>query len=388
VNPFRILPALLVVVVVSACSSNSSTISTPAPTPTPTPTPTPVAPTLTKPTPVTPLDVAQLDNVRPTVTVDNGTSNQTTPAKTYDFQIADNSAFTLNANFNEWYATTVVGTSVPEDPSGRTSFTPTADLQPTTKYYWRARLVQGSTNSDWSDVRTFTTKRVGYNRPGALYDPLVNSETIGTISGSRNVTWVPGQGIRINDQFAYVLYTLPQTYSSGEMSAEVTGLAPNGEPGKGRIFSILDRLNVLSSAAKYSINVQYRGADGVPSDCITFKSILGDNDHSVEAADRYRNIFHLDPSKVYLFSVFWTPTSVRVVVKEGGATGFVLYDELATATSGTTNWNPDVMYAYVGTSNANYTSVDGSRVGMIFRNFWVGSTPRPASLGSALDAGR
>ncbi len=102
--------------------------------------------------------------------------------------------------------------------------------------------MQGSSKSDWSEVRTFKTKLVGYNKPGALYDPLVNGETVGSIGGSGNITWVPGQGIRMNDQRAYVVYTLPQVYSSGEISAEVTGLGPGGSPGKGRIFSILDRL--------------------------------------------------------------------------------------------------------------------------------------------------
>ncbi len=138
--------------------------------------------------------------------------------------------------------------------------------------------MQGSSKSDWSDVRMLKTKLVGYNKPGALYDPLVNGETVGSIGGSGNITWVPGQGIRMNDQRAYVVYTLPQVYSSGEISAEVTGLGPGGSPGKGRIFSILDRLGVLASSAHHSINVQYRGVGGAPDNCIAWKAILGDND--------------------------------------------------------------------------------------------------------------
>ena len=81
---------------------------------------------------------------------------------------------------------------------------------------------------------------------------------------------------------------------------------------------------------------------------------------------------------------FWTPTSVRVVVKEGSTTGPVVYDFKANATSCTTNWDPSVMYAFLGTNNAAYTGVDGTRTGMTLRNFWVGSTPRPTTLGSAI----
>lgn len=378
----RIVPALMVAVALSACSSDSPTSSTSTPA-----APT-VAPTLTKPAPDTPADGTQLDNLRPTLTVVNGTSNQSA-AKTYEFQVSDNSSFTASASFAGTYATTVSGTGIAEDASGKTKFTPTQDLQPTTKYYWRARMVQGATNSDWSDVRTFKTKLVGYNKPGALYDPLVNSETVGSIGGSRNITWMPGQGIRMNDEFAYVVYDLPQNYSSGEMSAEVTGLAPGGAPGKARIFSMLDRLGSIASSSKYSFNVQYRGAGGVPDDCITWKAVLGDNSHAVEAnVSRFDMVFTLDPSKVYLWQGFWTPTTFRVVVKEGGTTGPVVYDQIADAVPGTSDWNPEKMYAFIGTNNGAFVQNDGTRAGMTVRNLWVGSTPRPTTLGSAIDARR
>jgi hypothetical protein len=44
-------------------------------------------------------------------------------------------------------------------------------FQPTTRFYWRARLSQGTATSDWSEVRSFKTKLVGFNRAGELYDP-------------------------------------------------------------------------------------------------------------------------------------------------------------------------------------------------------------------------
>ena len=157
------------------------------------------------------------------------------------------------------------------------------------------------------------TQPEGYIRGTELYDPLTNGKTVGTIGGSGNVTWVPGQGIRMNDELAYVVYQLPQVFSSGEISVEVTGLNPGGPCCKPRIFSILDRQNAIASASKYSFNVQYRGAGGAPDNCITFKAVLGDNANSVEPDDRFANTFILDPSKVYLWQAFWTPTSFRLV---------------------------------------------------------------------------
>jgi hypothetical protein len=337
----------------------------------------PAAPTLTAPAIESPAEDEQLDTIRPTLKVKNGTSTQANGTRTYEFQLATDSGFASVA---------VVRVGVAENASGSTSATIDEDLLPMTRYYWRVRMTQGATNSEWSPVGTFKTRLVGYNKPGALYDPLVNSETVGRIGGSGNITWIPGKGIRMNDQRAYVVYDLPQVFSSGEISVEVTGLGPGGSPGKGRIFSILDRVGVMASSANYSINVQYRGVGGAPDNCIAWKAVLGDNANSVEpnTTERYQSIIILDPSKVYLWQAFWTPTSVRVVVKDGGTAGPVLYDHKEDAYSGTTNWRPGVMYAFLGTNNALYTGFDGTREGMTLRNLWVGNTPRPIGLGSAM----
>jgi hypothetical protein len=378
VRQTRFLSILVLAGALAACGGSTPT-SNPAGSSTTT-----APPTLSKPVLDTPADSTQLDNVRPTLTVINGTSNQAA-AKSYEFQVSDNSSFSLSGAGNIYFALTVASGLVPEDLSGKTKYALTQDLQPTTRYYWRARLVQAGTNSEWSDVRTFKTKQVGYNKPGALYDPLVNSETVGSIGGSGNITWVPGQGIRINDTNTYVVYDLPQTYGSGEISAEVTGLYPDGENYKPRIFSMLDRMGVIASSAKHSFNVQYRGAGGAPANCITWKAVLGDNSNSVEPpADRYTQIYNLDPSKVYLWQANWTPTSFQLVVREGSTTGPLVYDQKGVA-DGPSDWSPDKMYAFIGTNNALYGAPeDGSRTRMIVRNLWVGSTPRPTSLGTAL----
>ena len=363
----RVTLPLVLACVVSACSDSKSPTAPATP---------PAAATLTKPVADSPGDGAQLDNIRPTLTVVNGTPNQS-GTKTYEFQISDNTAFTASAN-------AVSSPEVSEDPSGRTKFTVGQDLQPTTTYYWHARVVQGTSKSDWSDTRSFKTKLVGFNRPGALYDPLVNSETVGSIGGSGNITWVPGEGIRMNDELAYVVYELPQVLSSGEISVEVTGLHPNGPLGKPRIFSILDQLGAIASSSRYSMNAQYRGAGGNPNNCIAWKAIFGDNSQSLEAstAQRFNSVYYLDPSKVYLWQGLWTSNSFRLVVKEGGTAGSVVYD--VGVQSATGNWNPAKMFAFLGTNNGAFVEFDGTYAGMTLRNLWVGSTPRPPSLGSAI----
>ncbi len=325
----------------------------------------------TAPAPTSPINGVRAPENAPTVLV---VTNSSMP-------YTSNSGLTLSYRFElQNAAGGVIENALVPGGVGSTSRTVTGAMNGNETYRWRARAEFQEFVGPWSPLQSFVASSTnGYNLPGALYDPLVNGTTIGQING--NVTFVPGQGLRTNDQFSFVVYPLPQSYPTGEISVEVTGLGPNGSPGKARIFSILDRIGAQSSLAKHSINVQYRGTGGAPENCITWKAVLGDNDHSVEPPNRFANIYFLDPSKVYLWQGFWTPTSVRVVVKEGGATGPVLYNENVNATSGTTNWSPeDVVYAFIGTNNALYTGFDGTREGMIVKHLWVGATPRPANL--------
>jgi hypothetical protein len=266
---------------------------------------------------------------------------------------------------------------------GTTSHIVTAPLQLDATYRWRARAEYQGEGGPWSGYQTFVAATLeGYIRATEMFDPLTNGRTVGSIGGSGNITWVPGQGIQINDEQAFVVYQLPQTYTSGEISAEVSGLNPGGPCCKPRIFSILDRANAISSSSKYMINVQYRGAGGAPDNAIAWKAVLGDNGASLEPDTDKRNnsVYILDASKVYLWQAYWTPTSVRVVVNEGSKAGRLVYDYQVNAYTNTTNWYPEAMYAFVGTNNGLYVKYDGSRSGMIVKNLWVGNTPRPATI--------
>ena len=71
---------------------------------------TPTGPaTLSKPAADSPADGEQLDNIRPTLTIVNGTSNQA-GAKTYEFEVSDNSAFTASLNDSVYFASTFSAT--------------------------------------------------------------------------------------------------------------------------------------------------------------------------------------------------------------------------------------------------------------------------------------
>lgn len=334
---------------------------------------------LSAPVPDAPADRTQLATLRPTLTVRNSTATQA-GTRVYEFQISDQSTFASTAPASQYFAVVATGTDVPEGSGGTTSFTPSQDLQPTTRFYWRARVKQGSAVSEWSETRLFNSKLVGYNRPGELYDPLIHGETVGDRVGA--TTFVADKGIRLDSQTSYVRYALPQTIANGEFSVEVEGLRPNGPGGKLKILSMFDGTGDLL-ASKYLSNVQYRGVPGNPDNAISFKTLFGDNDYKLEPdiGQRTANVLIADPATTYFWKATWS-NEFRVQVYRGGIAGTKFYDLGVTSPGG--SYSPTPHYAYLGSTDKSYGDEDGSIPGAIYRNVWIGNRPRPESLGSAL----
>ena len=299
---------------VAACSDDKQ----PGPT-TPTPPPVVNPPRLTAPAADTPETNKQLDTLRPTLTVRNGTSDQT-GTRTYEFQISDNAEFTtVGSRAARGYRVVVTKTGVPEG-SGTTSFTVEEDLQPTTKLYWRARLIQGSTISEWSAGASFRTKLMGFNRAGELYDPLIHGETVGQVVG--DVTFVPGKGVQLNAVTSHIRYLLPATISSGEFSMDVEGLRANGPGDKAKVFGMQEGQGDFITN-DYRVDIQYRGTAGFPPNAIQWRVIYGDADdldvrYEPETAKRFESVFLLNPSTTYHWKFTWG-TAIRLTMIENGA---------------------------------------------------------------------
>ena len=339
-----------------------------------------VTPTLTAPRAESPADGAQLDGLRPTLTVTNGTSTVTSGARTYEFQVSDTSDFAAStASFISSYKVVVSQTGVPEG-AGKTSYTPTSDLQPTTLFYWRARVVQGSAISAWSDVQKFKTKLQGYLRAGELYDPLIHGETVGERVGSTE--FIAGRGIRLGSNLSYVKYLLPQTISNGEFSMDVEGLAADAPGDKAKVFGMQEGQSDFVTNS-WRVDAQYRGAQGYPPNAITFRAMFGDETHKIEPPTDYRmnSAYRLDPNKTYHWRGRWS-NGFTLDVFEGPATGTPFYSRYE-ETSAT--YRPNPHYAYLGTPVGRSGNESASIPGTVYRNVWLGNKPRPASLGSALD---
>ena len=345
--------------------------------------PTPVAATVTAPALDSPARDEQLETLRPVLTVRNSTADAS-GTRTYEFQISDTTAFTASTTSNvAGFAATVSKTGVPEGANGKTSFTPEADLQPTTLFYWRARAVQGTSTSAWSETGMFRSKLVGFLRAGELYDPLIHEETVGERVGS--TTFIKGRGIQLNNGQSHVRYLLPQTISDGEFSMDVEGLRANAPGDKSKVFGMQEGQSDFITN-RYRVDIQYRGTTGAPPNAITWRVLYGsasdlDVRYEPETAKRFASVFPLNPSTVYHWKFTWG-SSVRLVVRDGGLRGSTLYDFGVPTPKG--RYAPNPHYVYLGAPVGRSGSEAASIAGTIYRNVWVSNRPRPESLGSAL----
>jgi hypothetical protein len=332
---------------------------------------------LSTPSAVSPVNGEQLGTLRPTLTVQNVTSSGT-GTRTYEFQVSDNTGFTIGSSLTSSFLVAVNQSGVTEGGDGRTSFTVPSDLQPTTRMYWRARAVQGSSTSSWSEAAMFRTKLVGYSRPGELYDPLIHGETIGTIVGAH--TWVSGKGIRLDTERSYVRYQLPEAMTNGEFSVEVEGLRPNGPNHKLKIFSMNDR-DGDPSFSDMGMSTMYRGIDGNPPNAISFKAVFGNQGRIAEPVRSQRDagIRMLDPSKVYFWRATWG-SEFRLAVFDGGVNGNSIY-ELAISVGGTLRGT----HAWLGSNQATFGTDAGTFPMATYKNLFIGTRTRPTTLGNALD---
>lgn len=332
--------------------------------------------TLSTPAPISPIGGEQLSTLRPALTVQNATSSQT-GARTYEFQVSDRTDFALGSSLTSSFLVFVNRTGVAEGGDGRTVFTVPDDLQPTTRMYWRARAVQGTSTSNWSEAAMFKTKLVGYSRAGELYDPLIHSESIGNVVGG---TFISGKGLRLDSEMSYVQYNLASVLSSGEFSVEVEGLRPNGPDHKLKIFSMNDTPSDPSFSNMY-MSTMYRGVDGNPANCIAFKAVFGSQSRILEpdAAKRRASVFLLDPSRTYFWKATWD-SGFNLLVADGGVNGNVIYN-YGQSSGGA--YRP--AYAWLGSIQAVSGTDAGTFPGAIYRHVWIGDRPRPATLGNALD---
>jgi len=331
---------------------------------------------LTAPKADGPAENEQLQTLRPTVRVQNASADQS-GTRTYEFQISDDPDFApaSAADLASPFKLVAAQAGVAEGGDGKTQFEVQGDLQPTTRFYWRARARQGTTDGPWSDTATFRTKITGYVRAGELYDPLTNASTVGAAVGQ--LTFTPGRGVTINSNDSHVRYNLPQTLTAGEFSFEADGILNNSPGDKTKMMSMYDGNGDITTS-DWRCTVEKRDG-GV----IAWRFIAGEpEDEQIDTVGNERVPINFNPGTTYFWKATWGG-GFNLEIRQGGEAGNRIYN-FGKGLAATYRPSPHVCFlgSPIGRAGPN----DASVVGATFRNVFIGNAarPKPLSLGTAL----
>ena len=257
--------------------------------------------------------------------------------------------------------------------AGTTSYTVPVALPEDQTYQWQARAVsQGVTGTISSRASFVIEAPEGYIRGNELYDPLFNGKSVGELN---EAVFVPGVGIRLLTQTAWVKYVLPQTLTDGEISMLVTNIT-NGTSGtKTKVFSMSEG-DADMTTNRRRFTVEKRG--GVDAGAIAFRVITSEDQIETIGGER------VVPTRFLFNSLyFWRATfggdgrngRFNLTIDDGGVGGSRIYD-YGKPYSGT--YDPRPHHVYLG-SPANRSGADSQTVpNMVIRQVWVSSRPRPS----------
>jgi hypothetical protein len=239
----------------------------------------------------------------------------------------------------------------------------------------------------WSSELTFRTQPGQYIRGNEILDPLKNGSTVGQITG--HVTWVPGVGLRLENNQSYVTYVLPENLQEGEFSFMATNV-DEGNPGdKSKVMSMGEGAHVDVTDNDYrraTLEVRgrdYQGAHGT----VSYRFITGDADeHNGQINDccNPRAVPGWTRTDTYFFQLWWKPITraqAGYVIRRGSPTG-PIHDEGTVNTSGRA-YRPVPHIVYLGAPPARGGPGNQTHAGMTVWDVWVSGTPRPAFLGGA-----
>jgi len=366
--------ALSAAIATAACGDDPPP-TTPTPTPTPAPPP-PANPVLTAPRADFPAENDQLQTLRPMLRVLNATADQA-GARSYEFQVSDDPDFApaTAASLGRYYRLVSAQNNIAEGGDGKTQFEVGGDLQPTTRFYWRARARQGTVDGPWSATATFRTRIEGYNRAGELFDPLTNAQSVGALVG--NLTLTPGRGVTINTNDSHVRYNLVRTITAGEFSFEADGIQNNSPGDKTKMMSMYDGNGDITSS-DWRMTVEKRDG-GV----IAWRFIAGNaGQDQIDTSGNERVALNFNPGTSYFFRATWGG-GFDLSITEGGINGNRIY-AFGKGLGATYAPNPHVCYlgSPLGRAGAN----DASVVGATWRLVYIADAgkKRPISLGTAL----
>ncbi|HXH05042.1 MAG TPA: hypothetical protein VNI83_00470, partial [Vicinamibacterales bacterium] len=309
---------------------------------------------LTAPAPMSPADGSQLDTVRPTLRIRNATSSGA-GARMYEFQIADNSSFTVVAGQTGTAVVAVSQAGIPEGPDGTTSYQVPVDLLPTTMYHWRARALQGASVGPWSSTSRFRTKIDSFKSGNQAFDILTNGRTVA--DSYRNLSYEfegsANPGAKLNGHDSYLMYRIT-TLREGEISLIARRTKPDQN---GVILSMQDGTGDFNSNA-FRVRVEKPDASRVVLEMVSQNS-----GQTVEAGVGWED------HRPYFIRLEWRGGTARLRIHRGENAAAPVVAELST--SYTQPYSP-----------ANHVVLVGSLAGTTMKDvrysrLYIGPGPRP-----------
>lgn len=250
---------------------------------------------------------------------------------------------------------------------GTTGITVTAQLEGDQTYRWRSRAVLNDDAGPWSAYASFVAPTTeGYIRGNEVYDPLNNGKTVGNINGPVSFS---SRGINLEQFQSHVSYVLPLPLDSGEFSMIVGNIKSLMAGGKTKLFAMSQGFDDLVTN-EYRATVEKRGNGD-----IAWRFIARDDQIDTEGAER--TYVEMSRAHEYFVKMAWRNNRFQVTIREDGVNGRIIYDFGKDWEGRPYSPNPHV--AFIG-APAGRSGIEGATVpGLIVRQVWISSRPRPAS---------
>jgi hypothetical protein len=313
------------------------------------------------PTPISPTN-----GVKPTGTLVLTANSSTTPYApqpvplSYEFQILTTQGAVV------WSET------VPGGSGSTVSVTPNAPLTNDQTYNWRARATfQGAMGPFSANASFVANKPTAFIDERTLWDPLDGPGFAARrIVGAH--TWIPGEGLRLDDFTSHVAYELPNggRIEEGEFSAIIQNTPHNTEGGKTKVFSMTGGYS--DATTNYArMSVEKRGEGNTGDVAWRFLTTDGEGAETV-GIERYAPGFTSGP---YFWQASWRNNHFNVLIREGGPSGPEFYN-FGKHYEGFYNPTPHVIWLGFGPNRSGPES--STLPGMIIKNVWVSWDPRPS----------
>jgi len=233
------------------------------------------------------------------------------------------------------------------------------------RYTWRVRATVDNAYGPWSTFGSFVTPdNTGYLKGNEMFDPLTNGQTVAR--AVNDVTFILGQGVRLNGQESYVEWQLPATLTDGEFSVIITNIRNSNEQWKTKVMSMLqgDGVNVTDNAYRFTADRRNRDSSGAVR--WTLRS------RGTDAGEPNCGSQSWDPTHNYLWTYRWSGGGSNLTVRDGGRDGRVL-NSCGTTYRAPYAPNPHLIrLGSVGGRGGSETLPQA-----VFRNVWVSPNARP-----------